>query len=151
MTHSQKAQDYFLQGYNCAQSVFTAFIDVTHVEEKEALKISAAFGGGIGRLRETCGAVSGMALVISHLKGYTTAQNQQEKSDFYALIQRVIAPFEQKAGSFVCRDLLKLLENRSTPIVPLRDEKYYKERPCLGLVVLAAQLLDEWLQNEENI
>lgn len=143
MTHSEKAAELFLQGYNCAQSVAVAFCDVTGLDESFTAKTVSAFGGGMGRLREVCGAVSGMFFVLGHLYGYDTPGNDREKKQLYARVQALAAQFKEINGSIVCRELLN--NPPSDPNPSPRTAEYYKVRPCVHMVITAAKLMDEFI------
>lgn len=143
MTHSEKAAELFLQGYNCAQAVAVAFCDVTGLDEKFTAKTISAFGGGMGRLREVCGAVSGMFFVLSCLYGYDTPGDDAEKMQLYARVQDLAAKFREKNGSIVCRELLE--NPPSDPNPSPRTAEYYAKRPCVRMVMTAADLLDEFI------
>lgn len=147
MNHAEKARSLFMAGFNCAQSVFAAFCDVTGMDEETALRLSSSFGGGIGRMREVCGAVSGMAMVAGMVSGYADPKNQDEKAAHYALVQKLANTFKAQNGSVVCRDLLALPLGSDAPVPTPRDEKFYQRRPCAEFVVGAAAILDEWLEN----
>lgn len=147
MTHAEKARNYFLEGYNCAQSVFLAFTDLTGLDEKTALMISSSFGGGMGRLREVCGAVSGMFMAVGMLYGYSDPKAGSEKTEHYKRIQELAAAFKERNGSIVCRDILgKIAEDKSF-IPSERTAEYYKTRPCAKMVEDAADILDEYIRN----
>ena len=106
MDHSTYAAQLFVGGYNCAQAVAVAFSDVTGLDEKFSAKIASSFGGGMGRMREVCGAVSGMLLVAGHLYGYDGPNDGEEKMAHYALVQELAGKFREKAGSIICREIL---------------------------------------------
>ena len=144
--HSDYAKELFKKGYNCSQSVFVAFCDETGLDIEDALKISSSFGGGMGRLREVCGAVSGMFMVVGMKYGYTDPTDKLKKSEHYKLIQSLAKRFENKNQSIICRDLLKLTSKLEAPIPEDRTEAYYKKRPCAELVEYAAQKLDEYIE-----
>ena len=144
MDHSIKAGELFLGGCNCAQAVFLAFTDVTGMDRKTAAKISAPFGGGMGRMREVCGAVSGMLMVAGILYGYDQPDDGQIKKDHYALVQDLAGQFREQVGSIVCRDILK--NPPSDPNPTPRTEEFYRQRPCARMVILAAQILDAYIQ-----
>ncbi len=147
MDHSQRAYDLFYQGYNCAQSVFLAFTDLTGLDDETALRISSSFGGGMGRLRETCGAFSAIIMVAGMLYGYTAPKDLKAKSEHYALVQELAARFREKNGSIVCRELLGL-SGKSDPNVPARTDEYYKKRPCPEICRIAAGILDEYIASK---
>ena len=143
MDHGTKAAELFLGGYNCAQSVMVAFCDVTGLDESFAAKYSSAFGGGMGRLREVCGAVSGMFMVLGLLYGYDTPGDDVSKKQLYTEVQALAGRFREEVGSIVCREILK---NPSTDPTPSpRTEEYYKKRPCARMVMTAARLMDEFI------
>ena len=144
--HSDYAKELFKRGYNCSQSVLVAFCDETGLDIEDALKISSSFGGGMGRLREVCGAVSGMFMVVGMKYGYTDPTDKQKKSEHYNLIQSLAKQFEQSNQSIICRDLLKINSKHDVPIPEDRTEAYYKKRPCAELVEYAAQILDEYIE-----
>ena len=103
---AQKALDYFFGGYNCAQSVFAAFHEEMGLGEAEALRLASSMGGGVGGLREVCGAFTGMSLVMGALRGYDTPDDPEAKKDHYARIQALGARFSDAYGTLICRDLL---------------------------------------------
>ena len=143
MNHPEKAAELFLQGYNCAQSVAVAFCDVTGLEEKFTAKMVSSFGGGMGRLREVCGAVSGMFFVLGHLYGYDTPDDNQKKMQLYTRVQELAAGFRAQNGSIVCRELLD--NPPSDPNPSPRTAEYYAKRPCVRMVMTAAQLMDDFI------
>lgn len=147
--HEQQARALFLQGYNCAQSVFAAFCDVTGLSFEQALALSSSFGAGMGRLREVCGALSAAFLVAGARYGYTDPTDDPAKRDHYALIQQLAAAFEQNSGSIFCYELLGLPRGAQEPTPQQRDAQYYAERPCLELVAQAARMLDELLESKQ--
>ena len=147
MEHVSRARALFLAGYGCAQAVFAAFSDVTKVDEKLALRLGSSLGGGVGRMREVCGAVSGMALVLGAVAGYDMPDDPERKSAHYALVQSLAGKFREAHGSIVCRELLNLQKGADSPVSPARDAAFYQARPCLSLVETAAQILDEWLES----
>lgn len=148
--HSEKAKCYFKQGYNCSQSVVLAFCDELNIDEITALKISSSFGGGMGRLREVCGAVSGMFMVAGLKYGYTSPKDKCAKSEHYARIQELAQRFKDKNGYIVCRDLLGINREKDSPIPEDRSKQYYKKRPCIELVGDAASILDDYIQEHDK-
>ncbi len=146
MTHAQKARNYFLEGYNCAQSVFLAFTDLTGIDEKTALLISSSFGGGMGRLREVCGAVSGMFMAAGILYGYTDPKSKTEKMEHYKRIQDLAEKFRERNSSIVCRDILGKIADDKSFIPADRTAEYYKTRPCAKMVEDAAEILDRYIE-----
>ena len=144
--YAYAAEENFLNGYNCTQAVFLAFQDLFEMDEKTAAKLSSSFGGGMGRLREVCGAVSGMFLVAGMLYGYDTPGAHQEKSDHYKRIQELAKAYELENGSIVCRELLGLSEKRQQPVPEKRTEEYYTKRPCPKLVCMAAAIMGQYIE-----
>lgn len=145
MTYSEKAMDYFKQGYNCAQAVLLAFGDRTGLEPKTAAKLSSSFGGGMGRLREVCGALSGAFLTAGLLNGYSDPKSRTEKAAHYARIQRMAAKFREENGAIRCSELLGEIGKDTSPMPDARTAEYYRKRPCVELVGQAAQILAEEL------
>ena len=143
--HDIRAAELFLQGYNCAQAVAVAFCDVTGMDEKQTAKMISAFGGGMGRLREVCGAVSGMFFVLGQLYGYDTWGDDGKKKELYCRVQELAEKFREQVGSIVCREILK--NPPSDPNPSPRTAEYYKTRPCVRMVMVAAQLMDEFIAN----
>lgn len=142
--HEQKAVELFRKGCNCSQAVFAAFSDITGFDENTAIKMSAPFGGGLGRLREVCGAVSGMSLTAGCLWGYNELENKALKTEHYELISGMANKFaSEMEGSYICRDILKLTETEYSPVPQDRTSEYYTLRPCERCVATAARILDE--------
>ena len=144
MEHSYKAAELFLSGSNCAQAVAVAFCDVTGLEPAFAAKMASSFGGGMGRLREVCGAVSGMLMVAGLIYGYEDpGENDCNKKAHYQLVQTLAGKFRDEVGSVVCREILK--NPPSDPNPTPRTAEFYAKRPCARMVMLAAQILDEYI------
>ena len=148
--HEEKALVFFREGYNCSQAVMLAFCDVMELDEKTALKISSSFGGGIARMREVCGAVSGMFMVAGMLYGYTDAEDKAEKDNHYKRIQQLAGQFKEINGSYICRELLKGVNYTTDHISAERNEEFYKLRPCERMVCVAARLMDEYIENNRD-
>ena len=145
------AKNFFLNGYNCSQAVSLAFSDVMGIEKEALLKLSSSFGGGMGRLREVCGAVSAMFLVLGYVRGYSAPDDFDGKKQLYAEIQELAATFESKYGSIVCRELLAGVSHTEGKISEARTEEYYKKRPCGEQIEYAAKILHEFLESHGNI
>ena len=143
MNHAEKAYELFKSGYNCAQAVAVAFCDKTGLTESQAAKIASGFGGGMGRMREVCGAVSGMFMVMGLLYGYDDPKADTEKKELYTRIQNLAEEFKKDAGSIICREILK--NPPSTPAPSARTAEYYKNRPCARMVFTAATLMDQFI------
>ncbi|MBQ8781137.1 MAG: C_GCAxxG_C_C family protein [Oscillospiraceae bacterium] len=140
--HKEKARELFIKSYNCSQAVFGAFCDVTGMEEETALRLASSMGAGMGRMREVCGACSGMFMVCGLLYGYSDSSDDKAKAEHYALIQRMAAMFKEKHGTVICRELLAGLKTDTKPVPEARTEEYYKVRPCLKFVETAAEIMD---------
>ncbi|MBR7132223.1 MAG: C_GCAxxG_C_C family protein [Clostridia bacterium] len=143
MTHGQKAEMLFKKGYNCAQSVLCAYCDELGLDETTAQMIASGFGGGMGRMREICGAVSGMFMVAGLKNGYTDKSEATAKKDTYSQIQNLAAAFKKECGSIVCRELLGLNAGENSGPTPTeRTDEFYRKRPCGELCRLACDILD---------
>ena len=143
MDHGTYAAELFVGGYNCAQAVLVAFSDVTGLDKALSARIASSFGGGMGRMREVCGAVSGMLMVAGVLYGYDVTDEDAGKKAHYALVQELAGKFREQVGSIVCREILK--NSPSDPAPTPRTEEFYKVRPCARLVYLAGVILDEYI------
>lgn len=142
MNHAQKARELFLSGCSCSQAVFAAFADDFGMDEQTALRLASSFGGGMGGMRETCGAVSGMLMVAGLKWGYSEVGNLDIKTAHYARVRKLIDSFKAEHTTIVCRELLAHLgELKKDPSA--RTAEYYKVRPCVLFVETAARLLDE--------
>lgn len=147
MKKSEKAVELFKKGYNCSQSVFGAFAEDLGIDFETAVMISSSFGGGMGRMREVCGAVSGMSMAASMLFGCDDPKNADKKKEIYQTIQSLAGEFRNKNGSIICRELLGLDKNAATPPTPeARTPQYYKKRPCALLVYDAAEILEKYIE-----
>lgn len=143
-----RAKEYFREGYNCAQSVALAYADITALDEPTVATITASFGGGMGRLREVCGAVSGMAFLASFISPCPSKDNTEAKKANYALVQEFAEAFRKQNGAIVCRTLLGLDRPKDEPTPSARTAEYYKKRPCADLVYDAALIVGNYLQNK---
>ena len=143
MDHGIYAAELFLQGYNCAQSVVVAFCDVTGLDKDFSAKMASSFGGGMGRLREVCGAVSGMFMVLGLLYGYDTPGDDVSKKQLYTEVQALAGKFREECGAIVCREILK--NPPSDPNPTPRTAEFYAKRPCAKMVLTAGRLLDEFI------
>lgn len=141
------AEELFLQGYNCSQAVVAAFTDEIGLDRETALKLASSFGGGMGRLREVCGAVSGMFLIAGLKYGYSNPTDNSAKADHYKLIQRLAQEFKEENGSIICRELLRLPSGSDTPIPETRTQGYYQKRPCVECVKSAAKIIQEYWED----
>lgn len=148
-SRSELAMAYFKEGYNCSQSVFLAFCEDYGMDYKTALKISSSFGAGMGRLREVCGAVTGMFMAAGMIYGYTDPKDHTSKTEHYKRIQDLGKKFEEKNQSIICRELLGLGAGKDNPVPELRTAEYYKKRPCVELVGIAADILDCYIKEHK--
>ncbi|XME02279.1 C-GCAxxG-C-C family protein [Lachnospiraceae bacterium C1.1] len=146
--HAAKAKENFLQGYNCSQSVIKAFEDMYDMDSEQLLMLCSPFGGGMGRLREVCGTVSGMFMVLGILYGYKDPKDFEGKKELYARVQELAGRFREQNGSIVCRELLGLDHKSDVSVPEKRTEEYYKKRPCPDLCACAAGILEKYI--EEN-
>lgn len=148
MTKGEIAKNNFLSGYNCSQAVILAFCEDFGLDKKTALMLSSPFGGGMGRLREVCGTVSGMFMILGLAKGYSDPGSKETKSLLYKDAQMLAENFKKDNGSIICRELLGLrIKGKDNPIPSDRTDEYYKVRPCPELCEYAANLLEDFLKN----
>ncbi len=140
--HTKAAAELFVNGCNCSQAVFVAFAEDCGIDRETAMKLSSSFGGGMGRLREVCGAVSGMFMVAGLLSGYTDSDTKEKKDEHYKLIQSLAKEFNSVHSTYICRDLLGNLGKSTSPVSSPRTAEYYKVRPCVKFVITAAEILD---------
>ncbi len=149
MSRAERAKEYFLQGYACSQAVALAFSDITGVDEQLISKIMLPFGGGVGRLRLTCGAVSGMTAVIGMI--FASPENTPEnKKQTYAIVQELCGKFKEKTGSLICAELLSGMK---IPVevggnAEARTAEYYRKRSCGDMVALATQIVEDYLKEK---
>ena len=145
----EKAVSLFKEGYNCSQSVVAAFADLYGFTEEQALKMSASFGGGIGRMRQTCGAACGLFLLAGLESGCTEGKDREGKEANYKMVQEFADEFKKRNGSLICAELLGLAKNAPTPATPeARTAEYYKKRPCVKMVEEAARIFAEFLESK---
>lgn len=178
MTYGEKAKENFLNGYTCAQAVLAAFKDEAWFKESgisldTAMRLASSFGGGMGRLREVCGAVSGMFMALGIARGFTAPQTGEEKTEHYKAVQELAARFTAENGSIICRELLGLTKkDQATPKTETskdpsstesvvtgdpyapkpeaRTAEYYKKRPCPDICACAAEILACFLKEEKE-
>ncbi len=145
---AEKARAFHKEGYNCCQSVVLPFIREMDVDEEEILKITSSLGGGLGYLREVCGAVSGMAVVLGLKYGYRCGfkdeADKEAKAAHYALVKRLGEEFKERMGALTCRDLLHMDE--SDEVLPGYEDM---EKPCPDAVAMAADILSDYLATRE--
>jgi C_GCAxxG_C_C family probable redox protein len=150
-SQAENAEKLFSQGYNCAQSVFLAFHDeMEGIDREAALRIMSSFGGGLGRLREVCGALTGLFAAVGILYGYSDPDDREGKAGHYRLIQELGKRFKDEFGSILCRDLLDLEETVSDPTPEPRTQAYYQTRPCAEYIRFGAALLESLIKERQK-
>lgn len=145
MDKKEKAEALFKSGCNCAQAVLAAFAQDLNLDEQTALKMAAPFGAGMGRLREVCGAFSGLLMAAGLKYAPADPKDPQAKAAFYALVQQLAAEFKKQNGSLICRELLGL-SGPQDPVPQPRTETYYKKRPCPEIAGRAAEILQRLIE-----
>ncbi|WP_455666818.1 C-GCAxxG-C-C family protein [Phocaeicola sp.] len=146
-----RAVALFKEGYNCSQSVVAAFADLYGFTREQALHMSASFGGGIGRMRETCGAACGLFLLAGLEKCALEGSDRESKAANYALVQELAEEFKKRNGALRCADLLGLSKKEPVVSTPeARTDQYYAKRPCVKMVEEAAQIWCEYLENHRK-
>ena len=148
MDHAGKARELFREGYNCSQAVLCAFEDLTGLDRDSAARIASSFGGGMGRMREVCGSVTGAFMVLGMVCGYADPKDRDAKKDHYHLIQRYADRFREENGSIICRELLFGVETIPGKDPEERSSDYYRKRPCPDLVWFSAKLLEDIIEEE---
>ena len=152
MTKGEIAKQNFMNGYNCSQAVLLAFCEDFGLEKETALKISQPFGGGMGRMREVCGTVTGMFMVLGLAVGNADAKDAENKKNVYKSVQELAEEFKADNGSIICRELLGFQKSRPETYVPSeRTTEYYKKRPCPELCRYAADLLEDFFNTKNMI
>ena len=146
----EKAVSLFKEGYNCSQSVVAAFADLYGFSHEQALKMSASFGGGIGRMRQTCGAACGLFMLAGLETGCIDGKDREGKEANYKVVQELAEEFKRRNGSLICAELLGLAKSAPTPATPeARTAEYYKKRPCVKMVEEAARIFSEYLESRK--
>lgn len=143
--YKDKARELFLSGYNCSQAVIAAFAEVFGIDMDTAMALASPFGAGLSGLRETCGAVSGMAMAAGYILGHSGPMPQKEKAELYAQIRSLTDCFKEKNGSIICRELLNRSNAKFSETPQERTPEYYKKRPCPELCADAAEILAQKL------
>lgn len=143
MEREYRGASLFMEGYNCAQAVIMAFSDMIGIDETTCAKLGSSFGGGMGRMREVCGAVSGMLMVAGILYGYDGPEEGQIKKEHYSRVQELADNFRKEAGSIICREILK--NPPSDPSPTPRTQEYYAQRPCAHMVILAIRRMEQYI------
>lgn len=145
---SEKAKELFKSGYNCSQAVLGVFCEELGLDFETAMKIASSFGGGMGRMREVCGTVSGMFMAA----GLKYFNEPKDKANQYKIVQQLAQKFKDQNGSIICRELLEGIESSTNPLPAERTETYYKKRPCVDLVGDAVEIFEQYIkQYDETI
>lgn len=142
---SEKAKELFKSGYNCSQSVLGVFCEELGMDFDTAMKIALPFGGGMGRMREVCGTVSGMFMAAGLMFG---SSDSASKAEMYKKIQELAENFKAQNGSIICRELLQGVESSTSPVPSERTETYYKKRPCADLVGNAVEIFENYIKEQ---
>ncbi len=147
-----KAVELFMQGYNCSQAVTAAFADLYGLDTEMALRVSAGFGGGVGRLRMMCGAVSGMVLLAGLAEGQTEGDDRKGKTECYKSVRSLLDRFKAENSSVICAELLALAGAKTdgSHIPSERNAEYYKKRPCVAKVESAARIFAEFIESSQQ-
>ena len=145
MNHPEVARQLFCEGYNCSQAVLCAFDDVTGLDRGTSARLASSFGGGMGRMREVCGCVSGALMVLGLVNGYDDPSDNDAKKAHYELVRAFADRFRAENGSIICRELLTGVQTTPGGDPEARTDAYYKKRPCPDLVACAAKILDEYV------
>lgn len=146
---TDKAKELFKSGYNCSQAVLGVFCEELGLDFETAMKIASSFGGGMGRMREVCGTVSGMFMAAG-LAFASASDSPVEKGEHYKRIQELAKRFKDKNGSIICRELLQGIESSSDPKPSQRTENYYKKRPCVELVGDSVEIFEQYLKESKS-
>lgn len=149
MTEKERARELFLEGYNCSQSVFIPFCDRFGIDESTAKKISAGLGGGLGRQREVCGAVSAASMVLGDIIAAQQGADQESKRKNYELVREFCDRFREKHCSIICREMIKDLAKNKGAVPDERTAEYYQKRPCLRVIEDATEILTQMLRENE--
>ena len=148
--YAARAQALFHQGYNCAQSVLLAFAEDLELGWETAARLSSSFGGGMGRLREVCGAVSAMFMIAGLRCGYPSPADDEAKAAHYLRIQQLASAFRERHQTILCRELLGLPDGADHPVPAQRTAQYYQSRPCAACIGDAASIIAAYLAAQED-
>lgn len=146
-----RAVENFMAGYGCCQSVVTAFADLYGLDDRMAKRIAAGFGGGVGRMRMMCGAVSGIVMLVGLDCGQTEGNDREGKSACYKVVQELLAQSKEDNGSLICAEILGLKgveKAQSSYVASPRTAEYYKTRPCAAKVESAARIFANYLKKK---
>ena len=146
MDRIKQAENNFRNGCNCCQAVFLAYADKFNISEKQALMLTSTFGAGIGKIRETCGVITAMAMITGLADGYSDLHDNEAKQNTYGEMQSMIADFTKVHNTVVCRELLGLQKGEDLAEPAIRDEEYYQSRPCLSLVKTSCEIIEKYIK-----
>ena len=146
---SEKAKELFKSGYNCSQAVLGVFCEELGMDFETAMKIASSFGGGMGRMREVCGTVSGMFMAAG-LAFSSSESSSENKAEQYKIVQELAKRFKDENGSIICRELLNGVDASNSPIPSARNEQYYKKRPCVELVANSVEIFEQYLKEQNK-
>lgn len=148
---AKTAEELFKEGYNCAQAVFCANCEDFGIDIETGAKLASAFGGGMGRMREVCGALSGLFMLLGLKDGYYDPKDNEGKKELYSKVQELAGEFKKEFGSIICKELLGLApkEPCNDPNPTPRDEKFYKKRPCVDNVKFASELFEKYKKSSK--
>lgn len=150
MGHKEKAMALFREGYNCTQAVVGAFCEELGMDFETAMRCAQSFGGGFARMREVCGAVSGMALCVGFSHGSADPKDKAQKARQYEIVRGLMESYRAQNGSYICRELLGLEGAEASPVPEERTPQYYKKRPCAELVGCAAEILERFYAQQRG-
>ena len=144
-TKAERAEELFLMGYGCAQSIFGAFSEEAGIDFKASMRIASGFGGGMGRMREVCGTMSGAFMVLGLIYGFDEP-SATKKGEIYTRIKEIADKFKEKNNTIICRELLENVKITSGTAPEDRTQDYYKRRPCLAHIIYTAEILEEYIK-----
>ena len=148
MAYAERARELCLEGYNCCQAVFLACTEDLGLDVETRARLASSFGGGMGGMRQVCGAVSGMLMALGLREGYSAPADRVGKTAQYETVRLLSDRFKEKNGSIICRELLGLDENFKPKPPEARTAEYYKKRPCPELCAMAAGIFEDYIQEE---
>ena len=145
-TKANRAEELFLMGYGCAQSILGAFHEEAGIDFKSAMRIASGFGGGMGRMREVCGTMTGAFMVLGLIYGFDES-SPAKKGKIYGRVKEIAYIFKEKNGTIICRELLENVKTTRGTAPEERTEEYYKRRPCLAHIIYTAKILEEYIKD----
>lgn len=146
MDRVSKAVENFKSGCNCSQSILCAYADLFGMDQETAMRVAEGFGGGMGRMRLTCGAVSGMFMLAGLKFSRAQAADLETRTKVYDMVQKMAEDFKDMNGSIICADLLGINLPKDKGAVPTkRDDEFYKKRPCVACIEDCAKIVEKYL------